>query len=155
MELNNSISKIADACEMELRETCSLHPRFEVRYDRDYDFKSNSRLMAYIWNNYIDPVIWGKYYSKGKRHYYSKATKDFHCPTGYCADYILWEAWREFIEDIRKAKKVLSLDDFADVLTSHARKEIDDNYDNVTSDEYIKDIFIANDYEFLEDGTDY
>ena len=153
-ETDNSISEIAEACDMRLVGRCGLYPAF--RSNNEIDFKSNSRLIAYIWNNYIEPNLRGKYYTTGRVHYRSKATLEFSCPfTGVCSDYILWEAWVEFCEDIRKAKKVLSLDDFADLLTSHAKKRIDDDTDWVTSDEYIKEIFLFNDYKFLADGTMY
>ena len=153
-EIDDSISEIADACDMRLIGRCALYPVFTS--NNDIDFKSNARLMAYIWNNYIEPSLRGKYYSKGKTHRHSKVTKDFDCPfTGYCADYILWETWREFVEVIRRAKKTLSLDDFADLLSAHARREIDDNTDHVTSDEYVAEMLEVNNYEFLEDGTDY
>ena len=153
-EIDNSISEIADACDMRLIGRCGLYPAFSS--NNDIDFKSNARLIAYIWNNYIEPNLRGKYYSRGKIHHHSKVTLDFDCSlTGYCADFILWEAWREFCDVIRKEKKTLSLNNFADLLSAHARKEIDDNYENVTSDEYIERIFISNDYEFLADGTMY
>lgn len=92
---------------------------------------SGRRAIAYVWNNYIETALTGKYYStpmkqiNGKYHYkntYSKCIKEFNCPfTGTSADYNLYYTWKEFIEKMRTNQN-LKVSDFIELLADRITK---------------------------------
>ena len=92
---------------------------------------SGRRAIAYVWNNYIETALTGKYYSTtGKyidnkyeyKYTYSKCTKEFNCPfTGTYKDYNLYYTWKEFIEKMRTNPN-LKVSDFIEMLADRITK---------------------------------
>lgn len=159
LDIYKSVEAIVNACNMELTKTWTLYPRLKFNEnDIDWfnlDMMHGRRALAYVWNNYIEPNLEGKYYSSGigKTHYHSKATKEFSCPfTGYYVDNVLYMAWKELCGRV-KAKEKVCVCDFVDILTDIIRKEIETDDYLVTSDEFLEEMFELNNYEFFEDGT--
>lgn len=123
---------------------------------------SGRRAIAYVWNNYIETALTGKYYStpmkqiNGKYHYkntYSKCIKEFNCPfTGTSEDYNLYNTWKEFIEKMRTNPN-LKVSDFIELLADRITKSWNSNIDRIFSKEYIREDCEINEREFLEDGT--
>lgn len=141
----------------------------EFKGDLDYEVEdlSGVRALKWVWNNWIEPTLKGKYYGKlvpceksvehpnGVRHvkYYSKATLSFDCPlTGTCGDMNLIETYQWMVEQVRKGQEV-TVEEFVEDLESRLLKEFHESWEHHQSDEYIDEGLVANGYEFYEDGS--
>ena len=110
-----------------------------------------ARAYKYVWNNFIEPNLKGKYISNGHKNYYSKVTKEFNCPfTGYCADMLLLDAFNVWKDDLREFETTVEC--FLNRVGYAIENFLDSEEEYYDSDEYVEDMIIANDYEFDEDG---
>ena len=127
---------------------------------------TGTRALAYICNNFIDPNLKGKFYStpgsydaSGNYQYkkrYSKVQYGIEdCPfTGYCMDCNLFEAYQEFLKRIKSGCK-LTVGDFIEMVENRLSKDWTSNNEGQQTDEYITDAITSNEYEYLEDGSQY
>lgn len=156
-EIINSFKAIATACNCDvdwysydgIEYKVSLNP-----VDLDEGI-SGVRAISYIYNNFIEPNIKFKYRKHmGSIPVYSTIFKDdYTCFTGYCSDYVLIEAYKEFLNDFRKTP-ALNIRDFLDILESNMSKEWSNENECQYSDmDYITEYFDANDYEFYSNGN--
>lgn len=118
----------------ELNNNGDLYINIDFYYGNKTDEEmelSGRRAIAYIWNNYIETALTGKYYStrmkqiNGKYDYkntYSKCIKEFNCPfTGTYKDYNFYYTWKEFIEKMRTNPN-LKVSDFIELLAARITK---------------------------------
>ena len=133
------------------------------------------RLQKYIWNNFGKYLYKGKYYSlwsnteKSYKHYkeghpvlktrYSKITLDNSCVlTGVCYDNDLLDPMYDFLERYKDKADYYSYMDFETLLTDcfkSLEKSIENEIDSIDSDESLKDLCEANNYEFTQEGIFY
>jgi hypothetical protein len=130
---------------------------------------SGFRLQKYIWNNYKHDLFKGKYYSlwskkdKSFKHYkegypvlksrYSKLFLSNECVlTGVCYDDDILQPVYDFLNKPDKSK---TFEDLIKEIENAISKTFEDVETWLNSDEFIIDLFQANDYEFTEDGNIY
>lgn len=108
------------------------------------------RLMRYLWNNYRTNLFKGQYYHKGHTSRHSRIILDNSCTlTGYCLDMDILQPVYNFLQ---KPDDTTFEDLMQDCLNGWVRSCVRDiEYQN--SDECITENIIANEYEFLKDGT--
>lgn len=113
------------------------------------------RAVAYINNNFDFKVLKSaRDYSGSVRRVGCALAKKCYTDnflTGYCADYVIHESYKKFVEFGRKYPGA-TLSDFFDILARGLRDEIESDYDYMQTDEYIDDVLTINNYEFTEDG---
>lgn len=134
--------------------------------DEDEDSLVGVRALKWVWNNWIEPNMKGKYYGKlyavekslehptGWIHKkrYSKATREWDCPlTGFCMDMIPWEAYKAMQEATKKGER-WTIGDYMKVVLDRFTKELEAQSEYMDSDEYIDEMLEVNNYEFYEDG---
>ena len=133
-----------------------------IDYDDDIKELTGLRLLKYIRNNYEDLLLKGKFYSIGKytdgkysyKHRYSKITKDWKdCSlTGYCPDYSLCEPLFNYINEFT-LDDVRTLEDIMQECLEAWLSDVEKDWENTLSDEYIVENIEMNDYWFTVDGT--
>lgn len=162
-----SIENIADVigCTFELNSYYS----YEINLDFYYGNKPASetelagrRAVAFIWNNYIDPNLKGKYYStdgkyvNGKYTYkerYSNCTKEFSCPfTGLYMDDDLYITFQKFCDEM-KSNNNLKVSDFIEMLADQLSSDWNAQVDWLLSEDHIKEEIEVNEMYFYSDGT--
>ena len=164
-----SVKAIANACGLNIITTiCNTgFANFELENVNNYNdiiVLRGRRAVAYIYNNWINPNMNGKYYATpGKwidgvytyTHTRSKCTLEFSCPfTGYYMDDCLIIAYKKFCECVR-IDPLLNVGDFVNVLSECVSEFLQNDYNYSISDENIAELLTANTYEFLENGVDY
>ncbi len=132
----------------------------ECEYEEIEEF-TGIRLVKYLWNNYKNDILKGKYYStKGyydknkKYHYryrYSKIILNYDCVlTGYYLDMEILDPIYKFLDmpnDTITFKELIE-----ECLTSWVNA-CDDDIRNYYTSESLEELSQDNEYEFLEDGT--
>ena len=128
---------------------------------------TGKRAMAYLWNNFGNEIFKGKYYSTrgtwidGKYNYkcrHSKCILEYSCPlTGWCYDMDALDGMVDFMRGKMSAweYKNTSVEDlirdcFYDLAKTAEREE-----EYRLSDEGLKELIEANDWEYLEDGRQF
>lgn len=132
------------------------HSYIKIDLDPDVANLTGARALAWLENNLL-------YKLRITRAEYLKHRRDFlrygsdyrigkikPCSlTGYCAD-------DDFLDALLKdARAGNPLGDCFKWLANTYQRILQDEYDHQNSDEYISDHFVANNYEFLEDGSMY
>ena len=164
-ERNHSFSAICD--KLDLQWTCDNYNNYYVEEtSNDYytkDIQGASRVIAYIvnrWGDFKKPM----YADKDKHsNFYKllhkkdaalpqKFTEDA-MPTGYCADYTFYEAYKEFIDLARQQPDNITLADFCDCLAGHFKEEYQADYEQATSMEYAME-FLCQDNYYTWQGKD-
>lgn len=147
-------------------DTCSpSYVTFEFNtYDFDFEDLKDVRALKYIYNNFVMPFIKGKNYStSGKyingtynyKHKQSKAIFEFIPASGMSIDYIVFNIYKEYVENIRKH---ISFDvaDFISDVESKLAKTIVDNAEYNDSEEVWKERLLDDDREiYTEEGEIY
>lgn len=159
-EVKDSWKAIADLLDANLRYEYQFWGYSYTKLDTNIEYAvlelEDSRAMAYIWNNWIEPNIKGKYYYKSCHERYGTAIKEFSCPfTGVCYDMVLWDAWEEWKSDFKKShgKYAITVDNFIDILEHKMTKMVMDEAEYRDSDEYIKEE-LQERGEYLDDGSE-
>lgn len=136
----------------------STHIWVELKSDYIYDkdIKGARRVIAYIvnrWNfktaAYTDN---SKLKALRKKWTLAKRHMEDNIPTGYCADYCCMEAYDDFLELARTNPDTVTLEDFCKLLAHQFMSEEEKDYEQATSDEYVKEMLLADQY-FTWDGT--
>lgn len=162
-----SIKNIADAigCTFELNSYCD----YEINLDFYYGNKPDSemelagrRAVAFIWNNYINPNLKGKYYSTGGKYIngkytyknrYSNCIKEFNCPfTGLYMDNDLYITFQKFCDEM-KSNNNLKVSDFIEMLADQLSSDWNAQVDWLLSEDHIKEEIEVNEMYFYSDGT--
>ena len=165
-----SVKAIANACNLDIitnNYSDTGFANFELENVNNYNdiiVLRGRRAIAYIYNNWINPNMKGKYYATpGKwingaytyTHTYSKCTFEFSCPfTGYYIDDCLIDAYKKFCECVR-INPLSGIGDFIDIISECVSECLQNDYNCSISDEYVAELLTANSYEFLENGVDY
>jgi len=121
------------------------------------------RLAKFIWNNYADHILKGKFYStrgeyvNGKYHYkkrYSNIMKSFYdCPlTGVCYDY---DILQPVIDCLHYKRFFNSYDDLMHACLANFFRAWDAEIEFSCSFEYFADAADANGWYFTENGEFY
>ena len=124
---------------------------------------SGKRAYAYIVNNYLMPnkeykTYWKDHciYCDGRKNVKRKSNLFYswdNCPfTGYIADCCFIEAWRAWEKSFTSKS---TIEDFLDLLGAKLGKEWTGENEYQNSNEFISEMLTVNDYEFLEDGTEF
>lgn len=119
---------------------------------------SGKRAMAYVWNNYIEPNLEGKYIFNGwcnekSRLYHSKVTKWFDCPfTGLCTDMLLWDAWLYWKDEVRKFNTEQTVEGFICRVQYIINDYLKKDRDYFLSDEYAMEYLLDMGEVFTEEG---
>ena len=165
-EIKESWEAIADLLSAKLKysyDTCS-YSYTELLDCLDFDVAElkDSRAMAYIWNNWIEPALKGKYIgdlTKNNPHkftpYYSKITKHLDCCfTGICYDNALVDAWEEWKSEFRRRYgwSHMDVEDFVKILQDKMTDYVMKEAEYRTSDEYYKEELIARENWYFENG---
>lgn len=127
------------------------------------DIQGASRVIAYIVNRwgdfrkpmYIDKDKYSNFYKllhKKDAALPQKFTEDA-MPTGYCADYCFYEAYKEFIDLARQQPATITLADFCGCLAGHFEKEYQADYEQATSIDYAME-FLCQDNYYTWQGKD-
>lgn len=127
------------------------------------DIQGASRVIAYIVNRwgdfrkpmYIDKDKHSNFYKllhKKDAALPQKFTEDA-MPTGYCADYCFYEAYKEFIDLARQQPATITLADFCGCLAGHFEKEYQADYEQATSIDYAME-FLCQDNYYTWQGKD-
>lgn len=143
------------------------YTKISVNWGEEADL-SGVRAMAYIWNNWIEPYLTPKtYYYGGAIRIDGKQPKRksnilpktleyaWDCPiTGWCYDYVLVEAYKDFVNDLRKNLS-LTVEDFVDdYLAEHMTDEVIKEAEWRSSKDYHKEDLMERDTLYFEDGTE-
>ncbi len=158
-EIENSIKAIGNllGITLEVRDIYCNTFRGFFDYPCDLEDLKGSRAIAWI-NNHVDfkkpayKLRSHKGYKKGMRHSLPLSLMEDTMLTGYCADYILHEAYKLFINNLRKYP-TLKLTDFFELIADAAAKEYETEVAYQDSEEFFSEHCEANDYTFLADGT--
>lgn len=131
------------------------------------------RLLKYIWNNFKNDIYKGKFYNvkvnKPVNHkrvisktykngntfngYYSAIQLNYCCPlTGYCMDDSILKPIFDFMQ---KPCKYTTFLDLMEECKENWLSAVKSDYEYQESKEYISDFFEANEYQFLENGTQF
>lgn len=138
----------------------SIFADIKSGYSYANDIKGARRVIAYINNRwdfktaaYTDN---SKLKALRKKWTLAKSHTEDNLPTGYCADYCCMEAYIDFLKLARKNPDTVTLADFCKLLAHHFNAEEDRDYEQATSDEYVKKNMLANHYYtwYGEDITD-
>ena len=128
----------------------SLHIENDA-LDDDKHLLSGIRLAKYIWNNYADYIMEGKYYHISSKSRRSRVMKEVCCPfTGVCYD----DSLLEKVLDCLHYKRLY--DCYEDLMNDCIRDFFNDcqaEYEYRTSQEYFAEDAEANELEFYEDGS--
>lgn len=158
-EINESIKAIADLLDITLYVKDIYCNTFRGVYDYPCDLEDLRGARAVAWiNNHVDfkepayKLRSHKGYKKGMMHALPLSLMEDIMPTGYWADYILHEAYKHFIERLRKYPE-LKLTEFFELLADAAAKEFQTETDYQDSEEFFAEHCEANEYTFLADGT--
>jgi len=136
---------------------------FTMQCDDNIAELSGQRLATYIWNNYRNQIYKGKYYSSkmiptgrdtppmiNYRYRYSRCTlEEGYNLTGYCADIYLLNPIFEFM---RQPVNSMTFEDLMRECLNEWISQCTKDAEFTYTEEYIKDFFEANDYEFDENG---
>lgn len=127
------------------------------------DIQGASRVIAYIVNRwgdfkkpmYIDKDKHSNFYKllhKKDAALPQKFTEDT-MPTGYCADYCFYEAYKEFLDLARTQPATITLADFCSCLAMAFEKEYQADYEQATSIDYAME-FLCQDNYYTGHGKD-
>ena len=130
----------------------------ECENDLDIENMANKRVIKYIYNNFISPVLRPNFRhyekgAKGRKSNIQYPAADISCLfdlpfTGYCEDYVLIESFQIFIKKFNKCSNMSEfIEIMGDVMSNNWTKE--NEYQ--MSDEYVYET--VSDVEFLKDGT--
>lgn len=164
-ERNSSFNAICD--ELDLQWSCDNYDNYYVKetspewYARD--IQGASRVIAYIVNRwgdfkkpmYIDKDKHSNFYKllhKKDAALPQKFTEDA-MPTGYCADYCFYEAYKEFIALARQQPDTITLAAFCGCLAGQFEKEYQADYEQATSIDYAME-FLCQDNYYTWHGKD-
>lgn len=164
-ERNHSFSAICD--KLTLQWGCDNYDNYYVEETSNEwfakDIQGASRVIAYIvnrWGDFKKPM----YVDKDKHSTFykllhkkgaalpKKYTEDA-MPTGYCADYCFYEAYKEFIALARQQPNTITLTDFCGCLAGHFEKEYQADYEQATSIDYAME-FLCQDKYYTWHGKD-
>ena len=141
---------------------------YDVTFTSNDDIEDISGIRAwkYVWNNFIEPNLEGKYYSLpfysvpvSKEHpagidnksRHSKIIMHFSCPfTGYYMDDALINTWNEHKKDFAGNYTVA---DFIDDVAANCSKYWTTDNEYQFSDESVDEMLAVNGYEFTEEGA--
>lgn len=164
-EIKESWEAIADLLSAKLDysyDTCSYSYTKLKRYDDGEYELQDSRAMAYIWNNWIEPALKGKYIgdlTKNNPHkftpYYSKITKHLDCCfTGICYDNALVDAWEEWKSEFRRLYgwSHMDVEDFVKILQDKMTDYVIKEAEYRESKEYAKEELEDEDVWYFENG---
>ena len=138
----------------------SIFADIKSGYSYANDIKGARRVIAYINNrwDFKKPAYTdnSKLNALRKKWTLAKSHMEDNLPTGYCADYCCAEAYSDFLELARKNPDAVTLADFCKLLAHHFKSEEDSDYEQATSDEYVKENLLADHYYtwYGEDITD-
>ena len=158
-EIDNSLKAIGDLLDIKLEVKDIYCNTFRGFYDYPCDLEDlrGSRAIAWI-NNHVDfkepsyRLKSHKCYKKSMRHALPLSLMVDTMLTGFWADYILHEAYKLFIESLRKHPS-LKLTDFFELLADAAAKEYEKEVEYQDSEDYFIEVCENVGYIFLADGT--
>jgi hypothetical protein len=164
-ERNRSFNVICD--KLDLQWDCDNYDNYYVEETSNEwyakDIQGISRVIAYIVNRwgdfkkpmYIDKDKHSNFYKllhKKDAALPQKFTEDA-MPTGYCADYTFYEAYKEFIDLARQQPATITLADFCACLAKHFEEEYQADYEQATSLDYAME-FLCQDNYYTWQGKD-
>ena len=162
-EIRLSWEAIADLMGCNLDYSYSLcsysYTKLAGREYEDFWELSGVRAMAYIWNNWIEPNLQGKYLGHKKNTseftpIYSKLTRLFNCPfTGCIWDGVLITAWTLFKFDLQHGHKKLTVADFKEMLEQEMTSQVMQEAEYRTSKEYHRERLASGDEWYFADGS--
>lgn len=164
-ERNSSFNAICD--KLDLQWKCDNYDNYYVEEtSNEYyakDIQGISRVIAYIvnrWGDFKKPM----YIDKDKHSTFykllhkkgaalpQKFTEDA-MPTGYCADYCFYEAYKKFIDLARRQPDTITLADFCGCLADAFYREYDADYTQAHSIDYAME-FLCQDNYYTWQGKD-
>lgn len=164
-ERNSSFNAICD--KLDLQWECDNYDNYYVEEtSNEYyakDIQGISRVIAYIvnrWGDFKKPM----YIDKDKHSTFykllhkkgaalpQKFTEDA-MPTGYCADYCFYEAYKKFIDLARRQPDTITLADFCGCLADAFYREYDADYTQAHSIDYAME-FLCQDNYYTWQGKD-
>ena len=159
-EIKFSWKAIADVFNAKLDYEYSLcgnsYTKLKTNLEEEVLSLEDNRAMAYIWNNWIEPNLKGRYYSMSHKERRSNIKMEFDCPfTGVYCDNVLWDAWEEWIKEYRRCAKkgsYVDVDDFIHILEGAMTKVVTDEAEYKVSDEYISEEIASREDFYFEDG---
>lgn len=134
-------------------DSCSYNYSFLTSLSGEVEELCGKRLAAYIYNNYSyklfsAKIYWGKGYSKKRK---SRIFTDNSCTlTGYCMDDTILQPIYNFLQKPNPNTTFLNLID--ECLTEFFKGCRDDREYQESQENFIE-TSIANDWEYLQDGT--
>ena len=159
-ELEESLKAITDAtnCKYKLYSYDGVTVDITLKSKEDDEVLNLTGVRAYkyIYNNYIKPYRKGKYLKHYKGNaIYSKVSFNYDCVfTGVCYDFVLFDVFNKFTNLVRKNKNI-NVIDFIDLLAEKYGEYWSNSNEYELSDDFITEELTTNNYEFLEDGTNY
>lgn len=164
-ERNSSFNAICD--KLDLQWDCDNYDNYYVEETSNEwyakDIQGISRVIAYIvnrWGDFKKPM----YIDKDKHSTFykllhkkgaalpQKFTEDA-MPTGYCADYCFYEAYKKFIDLARRQPDTITLADFCGCLADAFYREYDADYTQAHSIDYAMG-FLCQDNYYTWQGKD-
>lgn len=164
-ERNSSFNAICD--KLDLQWDCDNYDNYYVEETSNEwyakDIQGISRVIAYIvnrWGDFKKPM----YIDKDKHSTFykllhkkgaalpQKFTEDA-MPTGYCADYCFYEAYKKFIDLARRQPDTITLADFCGCLADAFYREYDADYTQAHSIDYAME-FLCQDNYYTWQGKD-
>ena len=128
----------------------SLDGSIWVEPNGDTELQGAKRVIAYI-NNHWDfktaaYTSNSKLRALRKQWTLAKSHMEDNLPTGYCADYCCKDAYKAFVAQARETPDKVTLEDFCNALAIQFDAEVDSDYEQATSDEYVKECLLADHY---------
>lgn len=112
------------------------------------------RLARFIWNNYADYILRGKYYNTHGKSRHSKVLTSFYdCPlTGVCYDY---DILQPIIDCLHYKRFFNSYEELIHECLGNFFRAWDSEIEHCHTWEYFADVADANEWYFTEDGEFY
>ena len=129
---------------------CSCYIDWRFTDSDDIANLEGLRLYKYLWNNYEHAIFKDRFYYRNGRKRYSKIFLSNSCVlTGYWLDDVILGPIYSFLEKPTDTTFYYLLNECLNAWVRACAKDVEDYY----SDESLLEEALANEYEFLEDGT--
>lgn len=151
-EITDSVQAMCNALDLKTGRTyADVYPS---NYWDNADGLSGVRLYKWVINNYGDVLFKPKYlkYVDGKARYSRCQTDNCCVLTGVCYDDDILKPVYDFLS---QPEKNYSADMLCTDIGSEIEKAYDDAHEYVNSDNYIIEMFEANDYLFTKEGREF
>ncbi|MFR9611324.1 MAG: hypothetical protein SNI87_06170 [Rikenellaceae bacterium] len=132
-------------------DSCAYNYKFSSSVRAEIEEMSGLRLATYFINNHWQRLFAPKHYWKGRKMRASRVFVSTDCPlTGYCADFAILDPIYKFLKN---PTEEITYHDLMNSCLDNFFKMCCRDVESTETMEYFIDESLANEWEYLEDGT--